>query len=138
MFGVVQNGLPRRVKLGLFAKPAPGVRVAVEAREVAARDLDADAVAWKKDVARGADVDSELSGLIGREEDRCRSAVSVARPDDAVGQGAGGAVGEDVNELRGEICIRLRARRPEGDADRPGRLERGFDRRRRVDENVAA
>jgi hypothetical protein len=59
------DGLAGHVDFGIAAEGCPGVGVPVEAREVAARDLDPDAVAGQEDVAGGQQIDAQLSRLTG-------------------------------------------------------------------------
>ena len=65
----------------------------------------ADAVTRCEHVARRADVDRDLGRLARRQQRRRRPAVAVARAQDAVGQRPRRAVGEDVDQLRGEVGV---------------------------------
>src|SRR5262249_41131647 len=130
MLRVVQNGLPSDTKLCVLAESTAGVGISVEPRKVAARDLHANPVAGQEHIARRANVDRELHGLIRHERRWRRLALAVSRSKDAICQGARRAVWKDVNELGGEVRIRFRRRCPERDRDWARGLERNPDWRR--------
>src|SRR5262245_12049679 len=66
-FGVVKDRLIRRPELGGFAERRAGVRIAVEPGEVAAGDLETDAVASGEHVACGPHLDRHGFGAAGRQ-----------------------------------------------------------------------
>src|SRR5262245_60001528 len=95
---VVEHALPGAT---LVAGPVrveglPGVRVRVEAGEVARRDLDPEAVAGAEHVAGRSELDA-----IGRTGRGPKPA-----PRDPVAHADGASVRPDVDELRGEIRVR--------------------------------
>ena len=69
---VVEDAIDRRpVVTGSFARDFPaGVTVAIESREVAARHLQPYAVARKKHVRRGPQIEVQLVDRVGFEEFR--------------------------------------------------------------------
>src|SRR5204863_431650 len=75
------------------------------AREVAARDLEANAMPLEKHVAGDSCVDRDLIGLAGRREHGLLERFAITQPEDSVGQVARHAIGEDVHELGGEIGV---------------------------------
>ena len=77
---VLRDG-PAAVPVERFA----GVRVHVEAGEVAARDIEPDPVPAREHERGRVHLDRELERLAGRQRLRRRRAVAVARADDAVG-----------------------------------------------------
>src|SRR5580700_8931395 len=90
---------------GFVGDDAAGVGVAVEAREVAARDFEPDPVPGQEDVRGDRQVEVELTGLVGREGFGLGQRVAVPGPQDAVGQEDGAPVGEHVDQLAGEVGV---------------------------------
>src|SRR5439155_785434 len=83
MLRVVVDALRGAPELAVLRPPA-GIRIAVEAREVAARDLDADPVAGLEEVARLREVDFVPVDHVRLEQrGRCERAA-VAGADDSV------------------------------------------------------
>ncbi len=82
--------------------------------------------------------------LLGLQQLGAFEAISVARPNDAVGQVHGVAVRVvlagwmDVDQLGGEICVDGRGRRPQLHGQRTGDLNVLEERRRPVREHVMA
>ena len=68
MGGVVVDGVGGLDEVGACGGGLTGVQVAVEAREVAAGDFEADDVALEEDVAGGPEVDFVFVDLAGVEE----------------------------------------------------------------------
>src|SRR5262245_22665083 len=54
---VVEDGLLGAPQFPALGEHGPGVRIPIEPREVAARDLQTDSVSGRKEIARRADVD---------------------------------------------------------------------------------
>src|SRR5215217_2991381 len=102
---VVEDGLLGAEKPALVAEATAGVRIAVEARKVTARYVEADAMPPLEDIAGGADVDRDFSRLARPEQLRRGSAPAIARAQDAVVQRPRVAIGEDVGEPRGEVGV---------------------------------
>src|SRR6266850_5894646 len=100
---VMEDRLPRRLPPCGRGLVLARVQVAVEAREIAGGDLEADAMAGQEDVAGGPEVDGEARHLTGDERRGRRARLAVAGAHDAIGQVLGVAVGAHVDELRGEV-----------------------------------
>src|SRR5271156_633261 len=111
--GAVVDGLSRDARPGLGRDIAAGVWIAVVSREVAARDLDANAMAAHEDHA-------------GRPKlylDSFRPARTVVRTaDDSVRDVVGGAIRADVDEFRSEIGAGCVGRYVQDGAYRTGHL----------------
>src|SRR5438874_6807886 len=136
MLRVVVDALSGAPELAVLRHRPAGIRIAVETREAAARDLDADPVAGLEEVARLREVDFVPVDHVRLEQrGRCER-VAVAGADDSVGEIPGEAVRLDVDELRRPVRVPRRRRRPQGDADRTGHLDVRGEGRRRVDEHV--
>src|SRR5579863_2506525 len=105
MLAIVIDGVRRLDPMRRIRRRLAGVQVAVEAREIAARDFEAQLVSGKEDVARRPEVDGQLVDLSGIHELRPLLRVPVARAQDALGQVLGEAVRPDVNQLGGEVGV---------------------------------
>ena len=85
MFPVVIDGVggfdPTQSAFWILAS----VEVPIEAREVAAGNLQAQAMSGKKDIAGGPHVDSELIDISRLHEFGFLLGVAVARPQDSIG-----------------------------------------------------
>src|SRR4051794_35532570 len=103
VLGVVQDSLVGATRAGVVADRVSGVQIAVEAREIAAADLDPDAVARLENIARHPEVDLELVDLAGCQQLGRTTSLAVAPAHDAVAQVPGGAVRENIDQLGGEI-----------------------------------
>ena len=70
--GIMKDAVDRRLVLvGAFLGDDPtGVAVAVKSREVTARNLQPDAVAWQEHICRGPQVEPQLIHLPGFHEFR--------------------------------------------------------------------
>src|SRR6266478_4691499 len=120
---VMEDRLPGRLPPRAGGLVLARVQVAVEAREIAGGDLEADAMAGQEDVAGGPEVDGEARHLARDEGRGGRARLAVAGAHDAVRQVLGIAVGAHVHELRGEVGVGRVARRVERYRDGPGDLE---------------
>jgi hypothetical protein len=116
-------------RLRVLSEDAAGVGVAIEPREVAARNFESDSVPGEKHVPGGAEIERELDRLTRREKLHSIEAVSIARPEDSFGQRSHRAVGRDVEKLSGEVGIAGRRGGVKDELDVTGRLERLFERR---------
>ncbi len=67
-------------RLGLLRR----VQIAVESREVAARNLQTQGVALEKDIAGGPQIDGELVHLTGLQQVGLFSRIAIAGADDSV------------------------------------------------------
>src|SRR5713226_1311946 len=90
---VMEDGLPGRLPAGAGGLVLARVQVAVEAREIAGGDLDADAMTGQEDVAGGPEVDGEASDFSRDKRRGRRARVAVAGAHDAVRQVLGIPVG---------------------------------------------
>src|SRR5258705_12015626 len=97
--GVVEDRLPGALPPRAGGLVLARVQVAIEAREVARRDLDADAMAGQEDVARGPEGDGKLRDVTCREEGGGGPRVAIAGANDAVSQVPSIPVGGHVDEL---------------------------------------
>src|SRR4051794_25814150 len=95
----------RNSPLGLEADPAAGIEVAVDSREVAGRDVEADTVAGREDVARGPEVDSDLAYLTRFHEHRAFNGIAVPGAQDALAEVDRATVRVDVDEACGEVRV---------------------------------
>src|ERR1035438_9720648 len=86
MPAVVVDGLVGLHQAGFAGDGAAGVGIAVEAREVAARNLHPDAMALEKRVAGDAGVEYDFVHVAGPHRLGPLQRVAVAQPQNAVGQ----------------------------------------------------
>ena len=82
-----------------------GVRIGIELREVAGGDFEADFVAGFEEIAGGPDVDFIFVDLARDDGRGMGERIAVAGALDTVVEIDGGAIGEDIYELGGEIGI---------------------------------
>ena len=97
---VVENSLAGDHHVLLGSDHSTRVRIGVDPWEVAARDVEPDPVAGGEDIARDLHIDVELVHLARDERRRLGPAVAKARPDDALTEVEGGAVGMRLDEAR--------------------------------------
>ena len=90
---------------GLQIAIASGVQVAVEARKVAAGNLQAQRVSFFEDIAGRPDVNVEFVYLPGRKQRRRLLRIAIAGAQNSFGQILREAVGPDVNQLGGKIRV---------------------------------
>ena len=102
----VKYALLCRLHLGPGADGRAGVEVAVEAREIGARHLEADAVSRKKCVARLPQRDRVLVGAAGFDRARSLQRVAAPRANDAFAYQERTPVGMNVYECRSEVSVR--------------------------------
>ncbi len=123
---VVEDGVGGDGLAAVVVEGFACVGVDVEAGEVAAGDVDTDAVALLEDVGTGVELDRHLVGRAGLHELLFLERVAEAGADDAVtdvhveAAGEVGAGRVDVEELGGEVGIDSRGRCPELDDDLAG------------------
>ena len=96
------------LKPGIFCNRVPGVRIAVEAREVATGDLDPYLMSLFEDIAGGPQVDRITVHLAGFDEAWRRGRLAVTRTDDAIREVARTAVLTHVHEFSRKVGIRRR------------------------------
>lgn len=85
MIGVVEDGVGGADEIFAGGLVGAGVEVAIEAREVAAADLESDGVAFLEDVGGGPEVHGDFVDLVGIHEVGPFVGVAVAHAEDAVG-----------------------------------------------------
>src|SRR5438128_2692002 len=101
----MENQLPGRSEFALERNRRAGVRVAVELGEIAARNLQADAVARTKLIAGCQKIDVKLVNPVGLQQLRSLPGVPVSRADHAVAENARVPGGLQINELGREVGI---------------------------------
>ena len=115
-----------------------GIQVAVKAREIAAGNFQADAVAGVEDVAGGPKIDGERIDLAGDERRGGGLGVAILGAEDSLGEIDGRAIGSDVDEFGGEVRVDRGGRSEEFETDGTGDFEIVLERRSGVDEDVVA
>src|SRR4051812_46195020 len=90
---------------GFVVVVAAGVEVAVPAREVAAADFDADAVAGAKFVGGGFEVDAGFVDGPGFEPDTAVEPLAVTQAQDALLDVEGAAVRVDIDEFGSDVGV---------------------------------
>src|SRR5580698_8845705 len=138
MLGVVEDGVGGGDEVFAGGLVGAGVQVAVEAREVAAADLEADDVAFLEGVGGGPEVHGDFVDLVGIDEVGLFVGITITHAKDAVGEVLGEAVGGDVNEHGGEVGIDGGRFDPGFERDGAGDLHVGVERLRGIDEDVVA
>jgi hypothetical protein len=115
-----------------------GVQVAVEARKVRARDLDADAMADVEVVARRHRLERDLVRLPGLHEYLLVVTIPVAQSLDRLVEVVGSTIGVDVDELDGDVGVLAIGGDVHDDLDWTAHFQPLGERLGRVDENVRA
>ena len=111
MTGIAPRGTCRRTsifcrdELGFVVIVAAGIEISDQAREVAARDLNPDAVTFTEHVAGRVQVDVDFVHAIRLHENLFFIACTIAGPQDAVLDVVGGAVRININQLDREIGV---------------------------------
>src|SRR5579862_341122 len=108
----------------------PGIQVAIEARKVAAGDIQADAMAGLEHVAGGPQIDVVADDFAWRDWLGSLSRVAIAGAHDAVGEETRVSGGIDIRQQRSEIRIHGRACRMNFSANPSGYFGVFFQRRR--------
>src|SRR5260370_13862470 len=96
------------ILLTLGGNRATCVGVAIKAREVAARDLQADTMSGSKDLGGCTNGNVQFIDVVWLHQHRLRQRFSVAGTQDAIGDRLGAAIGVDIDEFGSEIGIPLR------------------------------
>src|SRR6185437_15176330 len=96
------DGLP---EVFFIRHQTPGVWISIEAREIAAGNLEPDPMACTEDVTGNAGIDREPVHLTRFDQLRRFKRIAVADAQDTVRQVASLAVREDVNQFRREIRV---------------------------------
>ena len=123
---------------GFVVVVAAGVEVAIEAGEVGSGDLDADAVAGGEEVGGDHGGEGDLVDFAVLHPDGFVVAVTVAEALDGLIEVVGGAVGENVDDLDGDVGVLDVRGDEEGGGDRAGDLGVFGEGLGGVDEDVGA
>ena len=102
----MKHGLRRHTEFTLIGHGSAGIRIAVETWEVAARYLQPDTVSRAKNVAGNPRLNRDRVDLPRLCETNGVESVAIAEPEYAVAQVARVSVGEDIDELGGEVRVR--------------------------------
>src|SRR6266568_67558 len=111
MAGVVVESVLSDGPAAVLVKRLAGVGVDVEAREVAARNIEPQAVATLEDQRGWIHLDRERVNLIRLEHRGLRQRVSVSRPDNTIRDvqvnpnGKIGVRGINIDKFGREVCI---------------------------------
>src|SRR5215475_3583510 len=136
MIRVVIDRLIRLYHLCRAESRLARVEVAIEAREVAAGDVDANFVSGLEEVARRPQINRVFVDLAWLDRLRALGRIAVARPNDAVGQKARITRRIDVHNQRGEIGVWRGSRSVKLGGDVAGNLGIAFERRSGKDQHV--
>src|SRR6185437_12854659 len=121
----------RDERILLIVVVPPGVQVSFEVWKIAARHLDANAVARQEGVARSQRAELHLVHLTRLHEHRMIPAVAPTYTLDALVEIVGFAVGIHVDELDRQVGVLAVRGEIEGHGDGAGDLHRTCERRRR-------
>src|SRR5262249_35275205 len=102
---VVMNCLDRRQQCGLCSQGSTRVGITVKAWEIAARNLQTNAMTGLKDIAGGPQVNGVGVDLTRLDGLWSGGGLPIPRPDNAVRKVLGKAAGMHVNQLGGEVRI---------------------------------
>src|SRR6266571_9168089 len=138
MLAVMQDRLVRYCQFSIGAKVTTGIGIAVPAREIAARDVQADTMPSLEDIARGPQIYLILVGFAGFDQRRRLSPreIAIASTDDTIRQVLGVSIRMDVYQPRHEISIGRARGRPKVYQDRTGHLDISLQHRGRIDQHV--
>src|SRR5437867_8687293 len=101
----MENRLARDAHALRSAQILSGVRIPVELREVARRDIDTEPVTRKENICRSDQVDLELVYLVRPQQFNVVHASAEARAEDTLRDVHRIAVGKDIDELRHPIRV---------------------------------
>ena len=102
---IVKDGVGSVAPLGGSGRGFARVQVAIEAREIAAGNLQADAMAGAKNVAGGPEIDGEGVDLARRQERGSFLGIAIFCAEDSFGDVDGRVVSRNINELSDEVCV---------------------------------
>lgn len=102
---IVKDGVGGASPLGGSGRGFARVQIAIETREIAAGNFQADAMACAKNVAGGPEIDSEGVDLARREECGSFLRIAIFCAEDSFGDVHGGTVRRNINELAGEVGV---------------------------------
>jgi hypothetical protein len=140
----VINGVFSADHAAVLAKWFTGTRIYIEPREVAARDVDTNPVAFLENVRRREWSDDEPIHLTRFDEVSCVAIVTIARPDQRIRDVHIEAAGEvctrwiDIDQLGSEVSVDRHRRCKQYNLDRANNHDVLFERLRLEDEHVLA
>src|SRR5262245_17351786 len=102
---IMVNRLDRRQQFGLCGQGPTRVGITVKAWEIAARNLQTNAMTGLKDIAGGPQVNGVGIDLTRLDGLWSGGGLPIPRPDNAIREVLGKATGMHVNQLGGEIRI---------------------------------
>ena len=105
----MKDVLPCRNALGVFAWGVTRVHVAVEAGEVAARDIQANTVTAMENLTHIAHIDCVLIDDTRVYQLRFEDGPSIARPYDALGNIVRAAIRVNIDKLDSEVSVPCRS-----------------------------
>ena len=117
-YGVGGNGHFGGVRGGLAS-----VQIAVETREIAARNFQAKTMAGAEQVAGGQQIDGERIDLAGNERRGRFLGATITGAKNAFGDVYGRTIGKDIDKFGGEISIHGGGRSEEVELDRAGHFD---------------
>ncbi len=138
---VVEDRLPGGHERGLDGRRPPRVRVAVQVREEAAGDVDANAVTAQEPIGRQRQAEHQLDRLAGDQVHGLLLAVAVLRAQDLqrrAHQVPHRAVAIHVEQPAVEVRVGRRAGHPQPELDGPHHFQVVVERRRREHQDVLA
>ena len=117
------NGLLRRTHLGIYADRMTCVQVAIKARKIRGRHLQAQAVSRAENIAGHPHLNFVCVHLVWLEQGRLAESVAVTGADDAVAQVLGIACRRHVDQLGRPVCIERNGGGIEHQHDRSGHFQ---------------
>ena len=138
------DGVLRVLPTTILIERLAGVWIHVEAGEVAAGDVDAEAVSALEDQRGRVQLDREFIGLSGVQQFLVVQVVAIAGPHDAIRDIQIHAVREirvgriDIDDLGGEVCVAGVRRGPDLHNQPASDLDTGLEGRRLEDDDVVA
>ena len=99
------NRLDRRLQFSLCGECPTGIGIAVKAREIAAGNLQTNAMTGLKDIAGGPQVEGIGVDLARLDRLWTGRGLPLPRPDNAIREVLGKAAGMHVNQLGGEVRV---------------------------------
>ena len=116
-----------------------GVQVSIETRKVTAGNLDANAMAGFKEVARVHRRKAELVNLVGLHPgERLVVTVAITQTLNCLIQIVGATIRIDIDQLHGEVCVLRAGRHKKSYFNTAAQFQSFFQRLGAVDENVSA
>ena len=135
---VVENGLAGGQQLRVRAEGLPAIGVAVEAREVAAGNLQPNAVPATEHVAGHPEIHLQARGLPGLQQRGFLHPVAVLGANNSIAQIVGLAIGMHVHQLARKVGVPGAGGGPKDQLHRPGDFQVLRQGGRGIDEHVLA